>query len=319
MTLPEHWGTRLSLPLIAAPMTVVSTPALAAAACRNGAIGSFPSHNASTIEELAAWLDLIDADLAPMRSTGALPAPLAVNIVMHASNTRLRADLDYALAHRVELLIASVGNPSALVEPAHAAGALVFADVATLHHVDRAIDAGVDGLVLLTAGAGGQTGWLNPLAFLRAVRERYDGTVVLAGGIADGASLWAAQVAGADLAYMGTKFIATTESGAPDPYRQAVVDNSADDIELTSKFSGLPTSLITGFASPDESDGAAAPATFDFARLLAPAEVFSAGHSIIGVTDVVDAATLIKRTRREYLDARNRTMEILTRPEESVR
>src|SRR4029077_7787028 len=122
----------------------------------------------------------------------------------------------------------------------------VFADVATVRHVDRAIATGVDGLVLLTAGAGGQTGWLNPLAFLHAVRMRYDGPVVLAGGIADGASLWAAQTAGADLAYMGTKFIATTESGAPDGYKHAVVDADDDDIELTTRLTGLPVSLIAG-------------------------------------------------------------------------
>jgi nitronate monooxygenase len=227
MTLPHNWSRRLTLPLIAAPMTAVSTPALAAAACRNGVIGSFPSHNASTAGELAAWLRAIDENLEPTRRSGGSPAPLAVNIVMHPSNRRRQADLDCALAHRVELLIASVGNPAALVEPAHAAGCLVFADVATMRHVDRALAAGVDGLVLLTAGAGGQTGWLNPLAFLRAVRQHYDGTVVLAGGIADGSSLWAAQTAGADLAYMGTKFIATTESGAPDGYRQAIVAGGA--------------------------------------------------------------------------------------------
>ena len=313
MALPHDWTGRLTLPLIAAPMTAVSTPALAAAACRNGVIGSFPSHNASTADELAGWLSMIDEELEPTRSSGVSPAPLAVNIVMHPSNRRRQADLDCTLAHGVELLIASVGNPSALVEPAHAAGCLVFADVATMRHVDRALAAGVDGLVLLTAGAGGQTGWLNPLAFLRAVRERYDGAVVLAGGIADGTALWAAQTAGADLAYMGTKFIATTESGASGAYREAVVDGSADDIELTSKLTGLPASIITGTTGTAETCSAATPPrTFDHAHLLTTPTVFSAGHSIIGVTDIVDTATLIKRTTVEYLDARNHTLDMLT-------
>jgi nitronate monooxygenase len=229
------------------------------------------------------------------------------------SNRRRQADLDCALAHRVELLIASVGNPAALVEPAHPAGCLVFADLATMRHVDRALAAGVDGLVLLTAGAGGQTGWLNPRAFLRAVREHYDGTVVLAGGIADGTALWAAQTAGADLAYMGTKFIATTESGAPDGYRQAVVAGGADDIELTTKLTGLPTSITTRPADTAETcPDAPSTRPFDHARLLTNPTVFSAGHSIIGVTDIVDTATLIKRTTVEYLDARNRTLDMLT-------
>jgi nitronate monooxygenase len=315
MTLPHNWARRLELPLIAAPMTAVSTPALAAAACRNGVIGSFPSHNASTVDELAAWLSAIDEELEPIRRTGMSPAPLAVNIVMHPSNRRRQADLDCALAHRVELLIGSVGNPAALVEPAHAAGCLVFADVATIRHVDRALAAGVDGLVLLTAGAGGQTGWLNPLAFLRAVRECYDGTVVLAGGIVDGTALWAAQTAGADLAYMGTKFISTTESGASDGYRQAVVAAGTDDIELTSKLTGLPTSIITRPTETAET-GPDAPSSrsFDHARLLTAPTVFSAGHSVVGVNDIVDTATLIKRTTVEYLDARNHTLDMLTSP-----
>jgi nitronate monooxygenase len=313
MTLPPTWSQRLALPLIAAPMTAVSTPALAAAACRNGVIGSFPSHNADSADQLAAWLNTIDDELEPLRRAGGSPAPLAVNIVMHHSNHRRQADLECTLAHGVELLIASVGNPSALIEPAHAAGALVFADVATMRHVDRALAAGVDGLVLLTAGAGGQTGWLNPLAFLRAVRERYDGAVVLAGGIADGTALWAAQTAGADLAYMGTKFIATTESGASDAYRQAVVAASADDIELTSKLTGLPANIITGPTRTAQSCPAATPPRpFEHADLLTTPTVFSAGHSIIGVTDIVDAATMIKRTTAEYLRARNHTLDMLT-------
>jgi len=316
MPIPDVWSDRLALPLIAAPMTTVSTAEMAAAACRNGVIGSFPSHNAGTVDELAAWLGTVNDELEPVRSSGGSPAPLAVNVVMHASNRRRDADIDCALAHGAELLIASVGNPAALVEPAHAAGALVFADVATLRHADRAIASGVDGLVLLTAGAGGQTGWLNPLAFLSAVRERYDGTVVLAGGIADGAALWAAQVAGADLAYMGTKFIATTESGATDGYRQAVVDNGADDIELTSRLTGLPTSLIANAIAPQPKSGPQD--GFDHSLLLGEHDVFSAGHSIAGVTDIVDTATLIKRTIAEYQHARNRTRELLTQPEERV-
>ena len=263
MALPEHFQQRLALPLIAAPMTLVSTPELAIVACANGVIGSFPTHNATTIEELSQWLTRITGELEPTA------APLAVNIVVHRSNPRLQEDLEQLIAHQVELVIASVGNPAAIIEPLHDAGCLVFADVATLRHVDRALAAGVDGLILLSAGAGGQTGWLNPLAFLSAVRDRYDGPVVLAGGIADGAGLWAAQVAGADLAYMGTKFIATTESGAPDAYKHAVVRAGIDDIELTTRLTGLPVSLIArDTTTTREATSGDGPASFDHRRLI---------------------------------------------------
>jgi nitronate monooxygenase len=318
MTLPEQWREQLRLPLIAAPMTVVSSPQLALAACRHGVIGSFPSHNATTIEELSEWLTTIATGLAETRRlTGASTAPLAVNLVVHRSNQRLSADLQCVIAHGVEVVIASVGSPASIVEPLHTAGTLVFADVATLRHVDRALEAGVDGLVLLTAGAGGQTGWLNPLAFLRAVRGRYDGPVVLAGGITDGASLWAAQTAGADLAYMGTKFIATTESAAPDPYKHAVVNAGIDDIELTTKLTGLRTSLIAQPEHAADAGNGNGAAGFEHQRLLDHPNsldtdrAFSAGHSVAGVYDIVDAATVIDRTHFEYLDARRQTVALL--------
>jgi len=289
-------------------MTLVSSPQLAEAACRNGIIGSFPSHNAATIDELSDWLTAIAAGLDEQA------APLAVNIVVHRSNKRLHADVETVIAHSVELVIASVGSPAAIVEPLHAAGCLVFADVATMRHADRALAAGVDGLVLLTAGAGGQTGWLNPLAFLRAIRQCYDGPVVLAGGIADGTALWAAQVAGADLAYMGTKFIATAQSAAPDAYKHAVVGAGIDEIELTTKLTGLPASLIAGEATTNGD----APAGFEHQRLLDHPRVpeadgpWSAGHSITGVHDITDAAIVIQRTNREYHAAREETLALLS-------
>jgi nitronate monooxygenase len=319
MALPEQWRERLRLPLIAAPMTLVSSPQLALAACGNGVIGSFPSHNATTIDELSGWLTSIAGELEQtQRHTEQTAAPLAVNLVVHRSNQRLEEDLQCLIAHRVELVIASVGSPAAIVEPLHDAGCLVFADVATLRHVDRALAAGVDGLVLLAAGAGGQTGWLNPLAFLRAVRARYDGPVVLAGGIADGASLWGAQVAGADLAYMGTKFIATTESDASDAYKHAVVSAGIDDIDLTTKLTGLRASVIAGPGHAARAGNGNRPAGFEHQRLLdhphssEADRAFSAGHSVTGVHDIVDAATVIHRTRDEYHDARRQTLALLS-------
>lgn len=286
---------RLRLPLIAAPMTAVSGPELVIAACRGGVIGSFPAHNARTTEELDAWLTRIAAAL------DADAAPVAPNLVVHRSNPRLADDVACLARHRVPLVITSVGSPAAALGPLRDAGCLVFADVASMRHVDRALALGVDGLVLLTAGAGGQTGWHNPLAFLRAVRREYTGPVVLAGGIADGTALLAAQVAGADLAYMGTKFIATEESMAGAEYRDALVAATLDDVTQTSGPTGLPANLLSGKVDPTA--GAGQPAGFRFDVIAGATKVWAAGHSVCGVDAVLGVAELIERTRREYLAA----------------
>lgn len=280
---------RLSLPLIAAPMTGVSGVELTVAVCRSGIVGSFPTHNARSVDELDAWLCTIEEERRTAGSWGAT----APNLVVHRSNARLADDVERLAAHRVELVIASVGSPAPIVEPLHAAGALVLSDVASLRHVDRAIEAGVDGLVLLTAGAGGQTGWANPFAFVRAVRERFAGIVVLAGGISDGRALHAARVLGADLGYMGTRFIAATESLASDAYRSALVDATLDDIVLDTGAGGLPVSLLAG-APRSASRG------FSQDGLLAAGEVWSAGHSVSGVRRVASAAEIVEQTAREY-------------------
>jgi nitronate monooxygenase len=236
--------------------------------------------------------------------------------------------------HRVELAITSVGSPAPVIAPLHAAGCMVLADVGTLLHARKAVQAGVDGLVLLSAGAGGQTGWLNGLAFIRAVRAFYDGPVVLAGGIADGAALWAAQAAGADLAYMGTKFIATEESGAAPAYRQMLVDSSLDDVLLTRAFTGLRTSMLRPsivaagldpetldeHATPEQTQAlfGAARATFDSAGEVPVGpqrwrDIWSAGHSVSGVDAVVPVAELVARTRAEYVEAMARSRVVMRR------
>ena len=202
MTLPAQFHDRLRLPLIAAPMTGVSGPQLVLEACRAGVIGTFPTHNAGAADEFDRWLGQISDTLTEHDK----PAPFGVNLVVHKTNARLADDVALLIRHGVEFVITSVGSPVAVLQPLHDAGCLVFADVASMRHVERAIAAGVDGLVLLTAGAGGQTGWANPLSFVRSVRAVFEGPIVLAGGISDGTALWAAEVMGADLAYMGTKF-----------------------------------------------------------------------------------------------------------------
>ena len=212
--LTDKIAKRLRLPLIAAPMLSVSGPDLAIAACKAGVIGSFPLANARTIEGVDAWLTQIKSDLARAADENAdrPTAPFCPNLII--KRAQMRDELQALVKHRVEMVITSVGSPAEAIKPLHDVGCIVFADVATLHHTERAIAAGVDGLILLTAGAGGQTGWLNPLAFVRSVRAMFDGPIVLAGGISDGHALWAAEVLGCDLAYMGTKFIATHESMA---------------------------------------------------------------------------------------------------------
>jgi nitronate monooxygenase len=314
MSLPASLARRLRLPLIAAPMLKVSGPELVIAACREGVIGAFPTANAGGPQGLEDWLTRITAALGPSH------APCCPNIIVHRPPAALAADIAAVRRHHIELVITSVGSPAPVIAPLHAAGCLVFADVATLAHAHKAVQAGADGLVLLSAGAGGQTGWLNGLAFIRAVRGFYNGPLVLAGGIADGAALWAAQAAGADLAYMGTKFIATPESLAKPAYREMLVQSSLDDVLLTRSFTGLPTSMLrpsitAAGLNPDTLDEHATPelarekfgaarASFDQAG-EAPApqrwrDIWSAGHSVSGVTAIQPVPQLIETTQQEY-------------------
>ncbi|MGJ4907186.1 NAD(P)H-dependent flavin oxidoreductase [Bradyrhizobium sp. HKCCYLS2033] len=314
-----RWGglrTRLRLPLIAAPMFLVSGIELVSAACGNGVIGAFPTVNCRTPDELDAWLREI-ADRLARRSDagGRAAAPVCPNLIVHHSNARLQDDLAVLLRHRPEIVITSVGSPAKVVAPLHDAGALVFADVASIRHAERAVEAGADGLVLLTAGAGGQTGWLNPFAFVRAVRAFFDGPIVLAGGISDGVALRAAEVLGCDLAYMGTKFIATRESLADDRYKAMLVASSADDVLLTSAFTGLPTSMLRPSIVAAGLDPEALPARgaieigsdIDIAaREARPKrwrDIWSAGHATSGVTDIPSVAELVARTADEYMGA----------------
>jgi len=228
---------RVSLPLIAAPMFLVSGVELVTAACRNGVIGAFPTVNCRTPEQLDVWLGDIEGQLRRHSDQSGKPsAPICPNLIVHRSNERLGQDLQVLLRHRPEIVITSVGSPAPVLAPLHDVGALVFADVATIRHAERAVEAGADGLVLLTAGAGGQTGWLNPFVFVRAVRGFFHGPIVLAGGIADGHALRAAEALGCDLAYMGTKFIATNESMADARYKQMLVAMA----RLSTLYSPLP-------------------------------------------------------------------------------
>jgi nitronate monooxygenase len=312
--LPEQWRERLRVPVIAAPMTDVSGPDLVAAACAAGVIGAFPAHNAADSDELARWLRHIAGRIAELTPHGRPAAPVGVNLVVHPGNARLAGDLRAVIRGGAEVVVTSVGSPREITGPLHDAGLTVLADVASMRHVQRAQEAGVDGVVLLTAGAGGQTGWANPLAFMRAVRERYDGIVVLAGGVSDGAGILAAQVLGADLVYLGTRFIATAESLASPEYRAAVLAATMDDITTTTQLTGLAANVLTAWlhAAGADPDGAPAQAPgtgsaspgFAMDRMLARRDVWAAGHSAAGTHDVLSAAGLVGRLESELRRAR---------------
>jgi nitronate monooxygenase len=311
---------RLNLPLIAAPMFLVSGVDLVVAACRNGVIGAFPTVNCRSSEQLDGWLSDIEVRLQRHSDRGGkASAPICPNLIVHRSNARLTQDLQVLLRHKPEIVITSVGSPAPVLAALHNAGALVFADVASIRHAERAIAAGADGLVLLTAGAGGQTGWLNPFVFVRAVRAFFDGPIVLAGGIGDGHALRAAQALGCDLAYMGTKFIATRESMADARYKEMLVASSADDILLTTAFTGLQTnmlrpSIVAADLDPDDLPQRGAidiAQDIDIgAREARPKrwrDIWSAGHSTSGVTEVLSVDDLVARTIAEYRAADPRT------------
>lgn len=302
--------SRLRLPLIAAPMLRVSGPALVAAACRAGVVGAFPTANARSVAELDAWLSGIAMTVRADRETY---APWCPNLIIR--QPRMADDLACLVRHKVEMVITSVGSPAAVVGPLHDVGALVLADVATLRHAEKAVQAGADGLVLLTAGAGGQTGWMNGFAFVRAVRGFFDGPIVLAGGVSDGHALLAAEALGCDLAYMGTRFIATHESLAADGYKDMLVASSMDDVLLTKAFTGLQTnmlrpSIVASGLDPDRLDEAVTPQ--QAREMFGPGgdgprrwtNVWSAGHAVSGVGAVQSVDDLVADVAADYARAR---------------
>jgi len=307
--LPVSLSARLRVPLLVAPMLRVSGPALVSAVCRAGAIGAFPAVNARTPHELDAWLSQIEGT--------AGSAPYCVNLVMQ--DDRWRSHLPVLLAHQVELVVTSVGSPAPVLDRLHAHGTLVLSDVATLAHARKAVQAGADGLVLLTAGAGGQTGWLNPFAFVRAVREFFDGPVALAGGISDGHALHAAIELGSDLGYMGTRFAAAAESLASPHYREMLIRSDIDDVILTRAFTGLPANMlrpaiVESGLDPEHLDEQVTPEIAEAvygARSRNPGpkrwtQIYSAGHTVSAVGRVMPAAELIDQIASEFGAAERR-------------
>jgi nitronate monooxygenase len=280
-------------------MFLVSGPDLVVAAASAGVVGAFPTLNARTPEILDAWLQ----DLAA-RSAGA-PGACAANLILHASNPRRDVDLDLVIRHQVPWVITSVGSPAPVVERVRAYGGRVLADVATVRHARKAIAAGVDVLVLLTAGAGGNTGWLNPFAFVEEVRGFWSGPLAVAGGITTGRQVSAVQVAGADLAYVGTPFIATHESLAAEAYKQALCGAGADDIVLTDAVTGIPANFLASSLRDNgimSADGRLAPrGSSDMASWKT---AWSAGHGVASVREISSVAQRVEALREQWLASR---------------
>jgi nitronate monooxygenase len=232
-------GERLRLPVVAAPMFLISGPDLVIAACRNGIIGAFPTTNARTTQELDAWMSRIATSLA-----GKPVAPWATNVITHSTNQRLPHDLELVARYRPPIVITALGSPKPAIELVHAYGGIVIADVVNLTLARKAIDAGADGLACVAAGAGGHTGFISPFAFISAVRQLTNGLLIVGGGIADGYGVAGAIAAGADLVYMGTRFIATHESLATDDYKRMVVQSTLDDLLVSASITGTPATWL---------------------------------------------------------------------------
>jgi nitronate monooxygenase len=237
----DAWWVGLRAPLVAAPMFRVTTPELVLEATAAGLAAVLPAHNLPTTAQLDDALGRMAAAIAARSEAS---APWGVNLIAHATNPRFQSDLAVVTSHRCPLVVASVGSPRAIVEAVHAYGGRVWCDVISLDHARKAVSAGVDGLVLVCSGAGGNTGWINPLAFLKEVRRFYGGVVAVSGAITDGARARALELLGADLAYLGTPFITTHESAADDDYKDAVANGALEHIVLTKAASGIPANLL---------------------------------------------------------------------------
>ena len=302
---------RLALPVVVAPMFLVSGPDLVLAACRSGVIGSFPAPNARTIEILDDWMGRITRELASAQlvAPGAGVAPWAQNLVMHSTYDRLHAELDLVARHRPAIVITALGSPRAALEIVHGYGGLVIADVNSVEHARKAAAAGVDGLAMVCAGAGGHTGRMSAFAFVPAVREFFDGIVIVAGGISDGRAIRAAELLGADLVYMGTRFIAAEESLAVPEYKRMVVEASCEDLILSSSFSGADAYYLrqsierAGYDPASLQPKPGMDLAGSQARIKAWKDVWSAGQGVGLVHAIEPAAAIVATLRREYAAA----------------
>jgi nitronate monooxygenase len=320
MALPTLLQDRLALPLVGAPMFLASREELVIGQCLAGMVGTFPSLNARTTEELDAWLTRITAALAAAQAADPQRriAPYGVNLILHASNTRVAADLECMARHRVPIVITSVGKPDAVVNAVHGWGGIVFHDVTTMKFARKALECGVDGLVLVCAGAGGHGGTMSPFAFVEEVRAEYDGTVLLAGALSTGRAIRAALDLGADLAYMGTRFLVAREAAVPAPQQAMMLEATMADIVYTPVFSGIPANYLGPSIAANGVDVASLVRLGTLPGVEAPKDLFkpgqekpkawkdiwSAGQGVGALREVQPVAEIVGQLQREFLATR---------------
>ena len=320
MAIPECMRGRLSIPVVGAPLFIISSPELVIAQCKAGVVGSFPALNARPKELLDEWLTRIDEELAAHDQANPEnpAAPYAVNQIVHGSNDRLMHDVEMCVKHKVPIVITSLGARPEVFEAIHSYGGICLHDVINNRFAHKAIEKGADGLICVAAGAGGHAGTLSPMALIQEVREWFDGPLLLSGSIAKGDGVLAAQAMGADLAYVGSAFIATEEANADPAYKQALVDFAASDIVYTNLFTGvhgnyLKASIKNAGLDPEnlpESD----PSKMSFGsggsnKSKAWRDIWGCGQGIGAIKEVVPTAKLVERLKNEYENARRRLLE----------
>jgi nitronate monooxygenase len=316
MTLPTVLQN-LSLPVIASPMFIASGPALVAAQCKAGIVGSFPALNARPAELLDTWLTDLQQELADYAAAnpGARIGPIAVNQIVHASNARLEHDVEVCVKHQVPIIISSLrAPPKEMLDAVHSYGGIVLHDVVSIRHAQKALEAGVDGLILVAAGAGGHAGALSPFALVGEVRKFFDGPIALSGSIATGDAILAAQAMGADFAYIGSRWLATQESNVSDDYRDAIVESSAADVVYTNLFTGvhgnyLKKSIVNAGLDPEAlpaSDKSKMSFGDGSSKAKAWRDIWGAGQGVGLMNDVPTVAEMVERLTREYEAARAR-------------
>ena len=314
MALPEFLQNNLRVPVVGSPLFLVSGPELVIAQCKAGIIGSFPALNARPAEVLDEWLTRINTELEEYKAANpdAVVAPYAVNQICHASNDRLMEDMETCVKHKVPIIITSLRPPAEIVEAAHSYGGVVYHDVINVKHARKAAEEGVDGLILVCAGAGGHAGALSPFALLREVKEWFDGTILLSGAIGDGFCVASALAMGADLAYIGTRFIATEEANADQNYKDMLIQSAADDIVYSSLFTGVmgnylkPSIAAAGLDPNNLPEADKSKMNFGSGgnmKTKAWKDIWGSGQGIGGIQDVEPVEAVVSRLETEYRSA----------------
>jgi len=314
----------LNIPVVAAPMFLISGPQLVIECCKNGIVGTFPALNQRSTDGFESWVIEIKTALADFESsTGKKAAPFGVNLIVHQTNPRLQADLAVCVKHEVPLIITSLGAVAELVNTVHGYGGLVFHDIIKKRHAEKAAEAGVDGLILVSAGAGGHAGVTNPISLVAEVRQFFDKTILLSGCLSNGRDIASAMQMGADLAYMGTRFINVHESNADTAYRQMIIDSSASDIVYTAAVSGVSANFLRpsleAMGITEEQWGNSKKIDFGSELDAAKAEakawktIWSAGQGVTTIHDVVSTNQLVLRLKEEFLSAIKEQQELLHR------